>query len=107
MRLSELTGDTFSTIQKLAPFGSGNPSPVFLSRGTKVIGCQHIGSNGKHIKMKIKQGDTLWDAIAFRLGESLAKVLHQPLDFVYNLELNYWRGVETLRLNVLDFAPSE
>jgi len=72
VRLSELKGDTFRTIQKLAPFGSGNPSPIFLSRGIKVIGCQHIGNNGKHLKMKIKQGNTLWDAIAFRLGESLA-----------------------------------
>ncbi len=107
VRFSELTGDTFRTIQKLAPFGPGNPSPIFLSRGTKIIGCQHIGNNGEHLKLKIKQGDTLWDAIAFRLGEPLSKVLHLPLDFVYNLELNCWRGVETLRLNVLDFAPSD
>jgi len=106
VRLSELTGDTFSTIQKLAPFGSGNPSPIFLSRGVRVIGCQQIGNNGQHLKMKVKQGDTLWNAIAFRLGESISKVLNQPLDFVYNLELNYWRGVETIRLNILDFTPS-
>jgi single-stranded-DNA-specific exonuclease len=37
----------------------------------------------------------------------MTKVQQSPLDLVYNLELDRWRGVDTLRLNILDFAPSE
>jgi single-stranded-DNA-specific exonuclease len=106
VRLSELTGDTYTHISQLAPFGRGNPSPIFLSRGVTVIGAQQMGGNGNHLKLKLKQGDTLWNGVAFRKGEALHDIMHQPVDFVYNLELDNWRGVETLRLNIVDFTPT-
>ena len=37
--LSELGGDTFPAMQKLAPFGRGNPVPTFLTRGVEVVDC--------------------------------------------------------------------
>ena len=106
VRLSELTGDTYTHISQLAPFGRGNPSPIFLSRGVTVIGAQQMGGNGNHLKLKLKQEDTLWKGVAFRKGEALHDIMHQPVDFVYNLELDNWRGVETLRLNIVDFTPT-
>ena len=102
--LPELTGDTFQTIQKLAPFGRGNPAPTFLSRRVEVVNCRTMGNSGEHLRLKLKQGDAVWDGVAFRLGNSLAEI-SSPLDIVYNLEIDRWRGEETLRLNILDFAP--
>ena len=103
--LPELTGNIFQTIQKLAPFGRGNPLPTFLSRKVEVVNCRTMGSNKEHLRLKLKQGGAVWDGVAFRLGSSLAEV-SSPLDIVYNLEIDRWRGEETLRLNILDFAPS-
>jgi len=103
--LSELSGATFQIMQKLAPFGQGNPLPTFLSRRVEVIDCHTMGSNGEHLRLKLKQSGTVWDGVGFRLGNYLAKVI-SPLDIVYNLEIDRWGGEEKLRLNVLDFAPS-
>jgi len=103
--LPELSGDTFSTIQQLAPFGRGNPIPTFLSRGVEVVECHTMGSNGEHLRLKVKQQNMVWDAVAFRLGNYLAEVSSQ-LDIVHNLEIDRWGGGERLRLNILDFAPA-
>jgi single-stranded-DNA-specific exonuclease len=102
--LPELNGDTLQIMQRLAPFGQGNPAPTLLSRGVEVISCHTMGSNREHLRLKIKQGGAVWDGVAFRLGNYLAEVT-SPLDIVYNLEVDRWGGEEKLRLNILDFAP--
>ena len=103
--LPDLGGDTFQQIQQLAPFGQGNPLPTFLSRGVEVVDCHTMGNSSNHLRLKLRQGGTLWDGVAFRLGNYLAEVT--PLaNLVYNLEIDRWGGKESLRLNILDFAPT-
>jgi single-stranded-DNA-specific exonuclease len=102
--LPELGGDTFQTTQLLAPFGQGNPAPIFLSRGVEVISYRTMGNGSEHMRMKLRQGGTLWDGVGFRLGKHLTEVT-QYLDIVYNVELDSWGEKERLRLNILDFAP--
>ena len=103
--LPDLGGDTFQTIQQLAPFGYGNPLPVFLSRKVEIVDCYTMGGNGEHLRLKLQQGGTVWDGVAFKLGNYLAEV-SSPADIVYNLEVDRWGGGERLRLNILDFAPA-
>jgi single-stranded-DNA-specific exonuclease len=104
IKLRDLTGNTFPAIQKLAPFGYGNPMPTFLSRKVEVINCRPMGSNSEHLRLKLRQEGTIWDGVAFRAGDFLAEVV-SPLDIVYNLEVAHWGGEERLRLGILDFAP--
>jgi single-stranded-DNA-specific exonuclease len=102
--LPDLSGDTFSTIQQLAPFGRGNPSPTFLSQRAEVIDCRTMGNGAEHLRLKLKQGGTVWDGVGFRLGGYLGEISPQ-LDIVYNLEIDRWGDKERLRLNLVDFAP--
>jgi single-stranded-DNA-specific exonuclease len=102
--LPDLSGDTFSTIQQLAPFGRGNPSPTFLSQHTEVIDCRTMGNGAEHLRLKLKQGGTVWDGVGFRLGGYLGEISPQ-LDVVYNLEIDRWGDKERLRLKLVDFAP--
>ncbi len=104
--LNELTGDAFRIMQKLAPFGRGNPQPVFLSRRIEVMDCRTMGNSGEHLRLRLKQNGAQWDGVAFRSGEYLAEI-SSPLDIVYNLEVDRWRGQERLRLNILDFARAK
>ena len=103
--LPNLGGDTFQITQQLAPFGRGNPVPTFLSHRVEVIDCRTMGNGGEHLRLKLKQGGTRWDGVGFGLGSYLSEVA-SPLDIVYNLEIDRWRGEERLRLNLLDFAPT-
>ena len=102
--LRQLAGDTFQAIQKLAPFGKGNPLPTFVSRNVAVAGCRTMGGNGNHLRLKLKQDGTHWDAVAFGQGDRLPQV-KSAIDIVYNLELDKWSGQAGLRLNILDIAP--
>ena len=100
--LSELGGDTYETTQRLAPFGIGNPVPVFLSEGVEVLERRPMGNGGEHLRMKLRQGGTVWDGVAFRLANHAGEASSR-LDVVYNLEIDRWQGKEQLRLNILDF----
>jgi single-stranded-DNA-specific exonuclease len=103
--LRDLGGDTYQTTQLLAPFGRGNPVPVFLSRGVELAERRTMGNSGEHLRMKLKQGGTVWDCVAFRLRDHLTEIAPR-LDIVYNLEIDRWNGKEQLRLNILDFKKS-
>jgi single-stranded-DNA-specific exonuclease len=103
--LTALAGETFQKMQQLAPFGCGNPIPTFLSRDVEVIQQQQVGNQGDHLRIKLRQKDMVWDAIAFRMG-ARTEELGTLIDIVYTLELDRWNGNERLRLNLLDFAKS-
>jgi single-stranded-DNA-specific exonuclease len=103
--LSELDTNAYQLLQKLAPFGKGNPLPVFVSRAVQVTGCRTMGNEQQHLRLKLKQHGSLFDGVAFKLGDSLADV-SDTLDIAFNLELDRWSGVENLRLNILSFCPS-
>ncbi len=102
--LADLGGDSYQVIQKLAPFGKGNPVPTFLTRRVEVIECRTMGNNGEHLRLKLKQDGTVWAGVGFGLGSYLPEV-SSALDIVYILEIDRSGGEETLRLNILDFAP--
>jgi single-stranded-DNA-specific exonuclease len=105
VRLGDLNGATFRQLERLAPFGKGNNAPIFISHGTQIADCRTIGSSGAHLKFKLKQGSSIWDAVAFGAGERLVE-MQLPMDIVYNLEQDEWNGETRLRLNILDFAPA-
>lgn len=100
--LSAFAGETFKEIQKLAPFGSGNPLPSFVSRHVEIVDQRPIGNHGEHLGLKLKQGDLVWDAIGFRCGNR-AQEIETYLDIAYNLDIDRWNGGERLRLKLLDF----
>jgi len=105
VRFSELNGTAFTQLQKLAPFGMANAAPVFISQGIRIADCRSMGSSGAHLRFKLKQGASLWDGVAFGMGERAVDV-QLPLDIVYNLEQDDWNGETRLRLNILDFAQT-
>jgi len=104
--LAAFSGETFNLIQNLSPFGRGNPQPTFLSRQVDVIECRNLGNQGEWLRLKLKQGDVTWQAVDFESHRRPAEI-PSAIDIVYNLEKSSWGGQEVLRLNLLDFVPSQ
>ncbi|MBI4282696.1 MAG: single-stranded-DNA-specific exonuclease RecJ [Chloroflexi bacterium] len=105
VRLTSLTGANLQFFQDLAPYGEGNPAPVFLTRGVQVMDAVRLGTQGQHLRLRVKHGGALWDAMAFGQGE----MWHDGTDFldvVYSVGLDQWNGRETLRMVVEDFRPA-
>ncbi len=103
--LPELTGDAWEQTRRLAPFGMGNPVPIFLSETVEVLERRTMGAGGDHLRFRLRQSGSVWTAVAFRLGNH-ADSNAPLLDIVYNLEEDNWNGRRRLRLNILDFKPS-
>jgi single-stranded-DNA-specific exonuclease len=105
VQLRDLNNNSYEYIQKLEPFGQGNPAPVLLSRRIKVVSCRTMGTTGDHLRLRLEQNGSIWDAVAFGCGENLPEI-QSPLDIVFHVELDQWNGRSTLRLNILDFAKA-
>ena len=104
--LGGLPRDIYRLIQGLAPFGAGNPAPVFLSRNVQVVDARTMGGNGEHLRMKLRDKGVGWDAVAFRQSGSLPANA-QSVDVVYTIDMDRWNGQETLRLNVVDMRATQ
>ncbi len=103
LTLHQLGGNTYQITQQLAPFGQANPPPTFIARRVDVVQCRTMGNTNNHLRLKLRQNNSVWDGVAFGLGNHCAEVA-SPLDIVFNLEIDRWNGKELLRLNILDFA---
>ena len=104
--LSTFSGETFNLMQKLSPFGRGNPQPTFLTRQVEVIECRNFGNQGEWLRLKLKQGNITWQAVDFE-SQRKREEIPSYIDIVYNLEKSRWNGEEVLGLNLRDFAPAQ
>ena len=63
-----ITGGVASGVASLAPFGAGNPRPVFAARRVEIIdGPRKLKE--RHLKMSLKQDGRIFRAIAWRAAE--------------------------------------
>ncbi len=107
IQLAEITPSFYKILEQFAPFGPTNLSPVFLSRGIRMKSeAQKIG--GKHLKLQFcnKSHDSI-SSIGFGLG-NLADHLHleTSYDILYQIEMNTFRGKDSLQLLLKDIKPS-
>lgn len=103
--LSALTGEAFTSMQSLSPFGRDNPPPTFLTRQVEVIECRSFGNNSDWLSMRLRQDSTTWQAVDFGRSEQ-GRQVPSCIDIVYNVETGRWNGEDVLRLNLRDLAPS-
>lgn len=93
-------------LEKLAPFGMGNPKPVFMSSG-KIVNVQTMGREQKHARFRLVQGTEGLDFVAFgKAEEILAKSKEQfELVIVYSLDINRWNGNERVQGKYIGHFP--
>jgi len=100
--IEDLANETVLSVEAMAPFGSGNPEPRFLSRGVNLLSHKQVGKDGAHLKLVVDGNDgRRLDAIAFRRGGEVLAA-GDRLDLVYVPELRTWRGVRSLQLRIED-----
>lgn len=99
--LDELNPTELKGLLAFEPCGYGNERPVLLARRVRVADWRPVGSDGAHLRMKLKgDGAAAWPAIAFRQANGR---IADEVDVVYTLR----NGREGLvELEVLDFAPA-
>lgn len=99
--------DLEKSLSELKPFGIGNPTPTFLTKGCRIQDIKPVGENNKHLKMRLTKNDQVIDAIAFGIGDSYQEIVDSELlDIVYNLDKNTWNGKTSLQLKIKDVRRS-
>ncbi|MEX0682942.1 MAG: single-stranded-DNA-specific exonuclease RecJ [Dehalococcoidia bacterium] len=109
--LARVTGKLIQSIAALAPFGIGNPEPVFLSRDLEVRDLRTMGSDAEHLRLSLRDGRQTWPAVAFGVGTVDGTIGGdlQPgmrIDAVYTFSAD--RGSDgAMELRLLDFAATQ
>ena len=103
--LSEITIATIDEIDRLAPFGTGNPKPSFLIEHVSGQDIRKIGSNNAHLKMKAVDKETSLDVIGFQFGP-VADEMNKDAEvsLVGKLSVNEWNGNKKPQLMLEDIA---
>ena len=96
----------YQDVRRLAPFGYENPTPLFLTRGLRVLAARAVGGNPPgHLRLTLSDGVRRWPAIGFGYG-ALAPDLPEVVDVVYQLEPDTWTGAQALQLRIRGLQPS-
>lgn len=92
------------TVVQFAPFGEKNPKPIFAALGVEVVGCSTVGSDGKHLRLMLREpGGKAVKAIAFGFGEWAARLtLGTHVDVAFEVSINEWNGNRELQARVVD-----
>lgn len=105
VRAEHLTPKFYRDLSQFAPFGEGNPEPVFALHNVTVREARFVGNGNKHLKLGlIPQGDIkCFDAIGFSFGERFSDIREGDiLDIAFQLSENTWNGSTTLQLKLVD-----
>jgi len=102
--LEELTSEVVGELEGLAPFGSGNPEPLFLTRRVKAQQIRVVGE--KHLRFTVRQGGYSSVCIAFGMADRLRE-LEGEIDLLHSPEINLWQGQVSVQLKVKDFRAAE
>jgi single-stranded-DNA-specific exonuclease len=100
----DITFDLLREIERMAPFGQGNPEPRFGAKGLEVLTLRPLKDN-KHLKLRLRQRNSQqFDAIAFNQGESLGSRLRTGAQIaaVFTPRINTWNGMTCIDLDVKD-----
>lgn len=79
---------TIEELEMLEPFGEKNKNPIFVYKNLKIDSIRAL-SEGKHLKLTLKDDNLLINAIGFNLGHlSEEYLIGDKIDIAGNLEIN-------------------
>lgn len=103
VQASSLSLEVLKEIEKLEPFGLGNPVPKFLVSGLRVKTLKTVGSASQHLQLVLEAQGKSFKAIAFSKAESFSALrIGDSLDIAAELLEDSWNGALELKLKVLD-----
>lgn len=109
--LSALTFGLFKDLDKLEPYGAGNPKPRFMASGLKAEGARLIGSgeSKKHLDFRVRQGETTMRCVAWNMSDRMEELLSADGDccLAFTPKINEWNGYRKIELQVSDLKAGK
>ena len=106
INLDEIDKNIVESLKELEPFGEENKMPLFAIKNLKIDSIRAL-SEGKHLKLTLKDNKNIINAIGFNLGYmSNEYKIGDKIDVVGNLEINTFNGVDNIQINLKDVMKS-
>lgn len=107
LSVGEVNETTWRAIDRLAPFGEGNPKPVFLFRGVIAEAMRMFGKSREHLSITLRatEGKATAEAIAF--FKTPDQFTREPaegvaVDLIGSIERSFFGGRSSIRLRIVD-----
>ena len=104
--LSDIDKEMVESLKQLEPFGEANKMPVFAFKNLKIDSIRAL-SEGKHLKLTLKDNNYIINAIGFNIGYLANEYrIGDKIDVAGVLEINTFNGVDNLKINIKDIMKS-
>ena len=108
--IGQITVSMIRDLEKLAPFGQNNPRPILCATDVQLADeVKTMGSEGRHLSLKLKQHSATIRAVAFGKPEWLSKLkdTNASYDFAFEPMVNEFRGRSSAEVKLVDFRLSQ
>ena len=92
-------------LMQLAPFGQGNPSPVFASRNLEIIKTKPFGSAKKHVQITLRDRDGNTQQV-IKWNSEFQSIPLDRVDIAYHIHPDEYRGKNTVFLEYINHRES-
>lgn len=104
--MSIVTVDEIKSLDRLSPCGSGNPAPKFYLPNV-VIDAVYSIREGKHCRLRIKQGIKMLYAVLFGVGpEQLPYAVGTSVDVLVSLSVYDGKGEPQVSARIIELRPA-
>lgn len=106
INLSDINKDMVQSLKQLEPYGEANKMPIFAFKNLKIDSIRAL-SEGKHLKLTLKDNNNIINAIGFNMGYLVDEYrIGDKIDVAGVLEINTFNGVDNLQINMKDIMKS-
>ena len=103
---NEIDNNFYGVLKHFAPFGPGNMNPLFSSDNLLLRYSDLVGKEQNHLKLSLFHSQNerrIINAIAFGFGYLDDEIVQGlPLELIYSLEENSWKGRVQIQLHIKD-----
>ena len=104
--IKDIDCETVRQLDLLEPFGEANRRPIFVYKNLRIDSIRAL-SDGKHLKMTLKDNGTIINTIGFNMGHlSKDYMIGDKIDVAGTLEINSFNGKEFVQINMKDIMKS-
>ena len=105
--LAQVDARLVQDLSRMAPFGEGNPEPVFAARRVQMAAPPRcVGGGGEHLLLKLSAPGAPLSAIAFRQGNRLHEAEGDELAVAFTPRFSTFRGGATVELQLKDLRSN-
>ncbi|MDH4330180.1 MAG: single-stranded-DNA-specific exonuclease RecJ [Candidatus Moranbacteria bacterium] len=109
--VNDLSFGLVDNLNKLRPFGIGNPEPAFLIKRLIIQELKWVGNGEKHLKLFLRSSDNspkIFEAIGFSMNDKFGNLKEGDLiDMVFGIQKDEWNGNQKLQLRIVDLKKRE